>query len=643
MTPRENTQRYGIGRRNSVIAALVFLVAACVYMWGAAPDVGWGDGADFVLTAHYLGVPHPTGYPLIALLGKLAEYIPVGTLAFRVGLMSVFAGAAAASLFFMLAASLSRQTGGGTIFPLYATVVMILSSFLLDQAITIEVYTINLFFCLCILALSGPLTGGGSLRTLMMLVIVACIGLGNHGTLIFPAVLLGFIGLFALRRGRIVAVATASFLVLTGFTLYLCLPLFSARTDIFDWNSPANPANLPTLLSGYDFWVVGEYRTALMWLNTKLLAGSIARQTWPLLMAGALFFAFAKSVARGAKWTLAGVFALSAFFPVLYPTHEKEAFFLIAYAVFLLAAAVGGAAALGVVKRRHGGAGRAGSITAFVVIIALAHVYVLSANLTTGKASANRTDTTPETYSKLIFKSARRDALIFVDHVADDAIAPPLYFQFEGGARRDTFIFYRLYLAFPWWRANMRARAAQLGDGVIIPEIDFDAEKLKNYKISVEEYERLHEGKTLNTVSIDIQTKKIYEANVRRRPVYINTPARFRRSVISEDVPILLDGFLFRLGGSKARGEFDRPVPAHGVFDSVIFDYFTERAYNYYSRDDTKGFAAALEDALKYEDKCWVFGELAGAYRQLGEREKSERFLDRYEGCGARDILNDIY
>lgn len=622
-------------------APAVFLAALCVYLWFAPPDIGWGDGADFVLTAHFLGVPHPTGYPLIALAGKLAGFVPAGTAAFRVGLLSVFMGAAAAAVFYHLAAKLSRRLGGGPAVPLYATAVLMLSSFLLEQAITIEVYTINLFFCLCILALSGPLTGEGALRSTLMLVLVACIGLGNHGTLIFPALLLGVIGLATTRRGRAHVVATGAFLVAAGFTLYLCLPLFSARTDVFDWNSPASPANFPALLSGFDFWVVGEYRAETMWSNAKLLAGSIGRQSWPLLIAGVLYFAISRRVAAGARWTLAGVFALSAFFPVLYPTHEKEAFFLIAYAVFLLAAVAGAAAAVAALGGRE--RGRAGAATAVVFIFAAAHIFFLRSNLSADKVALNRTDRTPETYTRELLRSARRDALIFIDHVADDTIAPPLYYQFARGMRRDAFLFYRLYLAFPWWRDNMRARAAQLGDGVIIPEIDFEKEKLKNYRISLEEFNRLQEGKTLNTVSIDIQTKRIHEANAPRRPVYMNTPARFRRSVISEGIPVHLSGFLFRLGGGGARPEFDAPAPSHGVYDSVMFDYFSERAYNNHSAGDAARFAAALEKALEYEDRCWVYGELAGAYRQLGDRENAQRFLERYNACGARDFLNDTY
>ncbi|MCK5845582.1 MAG: DUF2723 domain-containing protein, partial [Victivallales bacterium] len=350
--------------------AIVFLATVALYLGTALPGIGWGDGVDFVLCAHYLGVPHPTGYPLIALLGKLASFIPVGTLAFRVGLLSSIAGAAAAAVFFRLAVRLGRSLMVGQ----YATGILVFSTFLWQQAISIEVYSLNLFFCLCMIALSEPIRGKSGARMFLVLIFVACVGLGNHGTLILPALLLGVMGLFYQRRMAVQVITVGAFLVLIGFTLYLCLPLFSARSDIFDWNSPSNPANFPALLSGFDFWVAGEYKTAITWRNSKLLLGSIARQAWPPLIICFVFFLALKIRRRGAKSTLLAVFALSAIFPVLYPTHEKEAFFLIAWTVFLLLTVMGFAATFA-----RNPSSRTAKFAALILIpLAAFHFYFLS-------------------------------------------------------------------------------------------------------------------------------------------------------------------------------------------------------------------------------------------------------------------------
>ena len=61
------------------------------------------DSGEFLGVAATLGVAHPTGYPLYALLGQLATLFPAGDPAFLINLVSAAAGAGAA--FFMAAAA----------------------------------------------------------------------------------------------------------------------------------------------------------------------------------------------------------------------------------------------------------------------------------------------------------------------------------------------------------------------------------------------------------------------------------------------------------------------------------------------------------------------------------------------------------
>jgi hypothetical protein len=68
-----------------------------LYAYTVAPTVLPGDYAEFQMSAAVLGVPHPTGYPLYILLGKLFTLLPVGDVAYRVNLSSALymAGASA--------------------------------------------------------------------------------------------------------------------------------------------------------------------------------------------------------------------------------------------------------------------------------------------------------------------------------------------------------------------------------------------------------------------------------------------------------------------------------------------------------------------------------------------------------------------
>jgi tetratricopeptide (TPR) repeat protein len=72
---------------------LFFLVFGAYLYTSPRVQVSYAD-ADEVMTAAYtLGVPHPPGYPLFAILGKLFTFLPMGTIAFRFSIFSSVCGA----------------------------------------------------------------------------------------------------------------------------------------------------------------------------------------------------------------------------------------------------------------------------------------------------------------------------------------------------------------------------------------------------------------------------------------------------------------------------------------------------------------------------------------------------------------------
>jgi hypothetical protein len=103
------------------VGILLALAAFVLYALTLAPSVMPGDYAEFQFCAAILGVPHPTGYPLYILLGKLFTLVPVGDVAYRVNLSSAVYMAAAVGVGYGVAARLLRLAGMGRIW-LAATV-----------------------------------------------------------------------------------------------------------------------------------------------------------------------------------------------------------------------------------------------------------------------------------------------------------------------------------------------------------------------------------------------------------------------------------------------------------------------------------------------------------------------------------------
>ena len=79
-------------RRDWLEAGLIALAALVLYAVTAPRTVALEDDGLFVLGAYFLGIGHPPGYPLFMLVGKLFTYLPFGSVAYRVHLVSAFFG-----------------------------------------------------------------------------------------------------------------------------------------------------------------------------------------------------------------------------------------------------------------------------------------------------------------------------------------------------------------------------------------------------------------------------------------------------------------------------------------------------------------------------------------------------------------------
>ena len=85
------------------------LAAFALYLFTLAPGLMPGDTGDMIQAAATLREAHPPGYPLYALLGKLFVALPVGTIPYRVNLMSAFLGGLSVALVFLCLVLLTRQ------------------------------------------------------------------------------------------------------------------------------------------------------------------------------------------------------------------------------------------------------------------------------------------------------------------------------------------------------------------------------------------------------------------------------------------------------------------------------------------------------------------------------------------------------
>jgi tetratricopeptide (TPR) repeat protein len=289
------------GRADAESAALGIAVFV-LYAAGACRTIYVGDSGELVAAVHTLGIPHPSGYPLYVLLGKLwTLVVPVGSVAFRMSLFSAACAAAAVALLYRL----GLRLGLNGVASATAALLLAASPSFWGEANVQRVYALNAVFV--VLAASAAFAWHASRRDRHLLAAAFLCGLGatNHT---FMALMAAAIGLFAVgtapalaRRPRLVLAGAAAFAA--GLLPYAYLPIRSRMDPRLDWGNPETPAAFRDVVLRRDFWgrawiegpgdllvVLADYARSLavelVWLGALLmLAGIVAgRRRWPVAL-----------------------------------------------------------------------------------------------------------------------------------------------------------------------------------------------------------------------------------------------------------------------------------------------------------------------------------------------------------------------
>ncbi|TMQ18719.1 MAG: DUF2723 domain-containing protein [Candidatus Rokuibacteriota bacterium] len=228
----------------AILAALgAGLVPLGMYLATLSPTVNGGDSGEFVTVAYLLGVAHPPGYPLHTLLAKPLTLLPVGSVAWRVNLLSALCDAGAAALLFRAVVLLSGDLAAG----LLAAGAFAFAPLIWPYAITAEVFALNNLFAAGLLYWSAralreaTADEGTPSRTLGLGMLWASLGLSNHHTLVFFAIPFGLLVLaLAGRRLREPRLALPLLgCVVLGFLPYVYLPIAGARLPAVTWGEPS--------------------------------------------------------------------------------------------------------------------------------------------------------------------------------------------------------------------------------------------------------------------------------------------------------------------------------------------------------------------------------------------------------------------
>lgn len=223
---------------------LLFLLVAGLLIPAACPSVYWLDTGEFLAAFTCLGLPHSPSFPVYVLSTRPALFIPLGDAASRGNVSGAIWGALLALGMFRLIRMFLRSpdSAPGRTLAFVLAAASVLNPLVMYQCLKAEVYTLNLLFNVWALVLS--------LRTLdphcpdpvrkwTLTAGFLCLGMGTHMLLtaqFIPAIL--FIGLFSMKRLARANILAPLILVLLFGSVYLYLPIRSARNPGIDLGNP---------------------------------------------------------------------------------------------------------------------------------------------------------------------------------------------------------------------------------------------------------------------------------------------------------------------------------------------------------------------------------------------------------------------
>jgi hypothetical protein len=428
-------------------------VAALAALWAYAltlsPTVAWlnfgEDSGDLLAASATLGIPHPTGYPLFVLLGRIATFLPLGTIAFRINLIAALAGAASAYFLVRLACALwpdaSRSTGA---FCAAACALLYASSRgAWSQSVLAEVYTLNAAFLGAILWLAVEAERERDIRRLLLAGYLFGLGLTNHLLLlaVAPALLIATWRLARSHRIGPVGAVLLPVLFFWGLTLDLFLPIRASQNPEFSWGAPVTPGRLWWVVSGAQY--ARNFFARDPWDAVRhLLPGRWALDFgWGgvLLAVGVLAALRRRPPASTAVWIslLASLVLLS-----VYAIGDDVGYWM--PAGFILAALAGS----GWTSIWNAAAGRRSARAAVALLLGAGVVLGFASNWR--KVDASR-DLTPYVYAQRNLSSVEPNALIVSEY---DGRTFALWFYKATDFKKshpDLVVAYKYLLVWPWY------------------------------------------------------------------------------------------------------------------------------------------------------------------------------------------------
>ena len=325
----------------SSVAVIVLIAALGLYMRTLAPTITWAhngtDGGDLITAAATLGVAHPPGYPTYVTLGHLFAQLPIGSVAYRLNLMSATCMALAAALTALSifraidtsSPNLTRLTQAGV--AILGGLTFAVAPMVWGQATIAEVHALNALFVAIIIYLLAPtFFRNETIATSRFATALFLwgLGLGNLLTLaaLAPVMLIVWRRWAVSNQHSAVSNLRLAIAFLLGLSTYWLIPIRAATHPPVNWGNAVNVPNFiaqvtAEIYRGYVFAVPLDHYPQRLIAFAQLL---VAQFGWPGVLVGAIGLQRALISPNKAWRRLALPIGLYALFALSYNTIDSD-------------------------------------------------------------------------------------------------------------------------------------------------------------------------------------------------------------------------------------------------------------------------------------------------------------------------------
>ena len=438
--------------------SLLFIGLWEVLLRAENPSLMMDDSGETVASAWILGIPHPPGYPLYNLIGRLASFLPLGSVAFRSNLLSALF--TVVSLFFILQTcrtfyDIKSKENPNDIAPQWMIeifLVLIALSFLFCQTVFAQSLTAKggiYTFTLCLLSvmmflITKPIS---ILKKYYLVFFLFSIGLTNHWeTTVLWSVL---IFLWLKNSGsewtfKRVFYSFTFFLI--GISTYLYLPIRAQLNPKLNFENPVNLHSFWQLVSRnyYSSSVNATSHAYFWWPAFNEYLGILSFHWWPGFILFAflgLYFLYKRRMRL--FWPLVFLYIVTICSVIIYPEFDRKNLFFIG--IYLVSTegliAFWAFCSVFIIRDLKSRLVQRSLIILSIVLSIFWSVYVF-----------NRQDKSwfvlQSDYGVNLLKELPFDAVVFVE--ADQDVFPLYYLKYVQNSRPDVFIIPISHLTTEW-------------------------------------------------------------------------------------------------------------------------------------------------------------------------------------------------